>query len=143
MLIMFDENMNVRPVEKPRKPRKKKARRGELQQANKPLSSSKEEQLIRWETAKWDEPMQENIVVSAPYRKGELVRQTEIAPGDIVRFRTAHYSGKARVLSVNAGIIYPVLLQWETRAGTELCAFAPEEFEELEPCTKVTFENGD
>ena len=61
MLIMFDENMNVRPVEKPRKPR-----------------FEKEEQLIRWETAKWDEPMQENIVVSAPYRKGELVRRRRL-----------------------------------------------------------------
>lgn len=138
MLIAFDENMNVRPVEKPRKPRKKKAIGRESRREINAPSFEKEEQLIRWETAKWDEPMQENIAVSAPYRKGELVRQTEIAPGDIVRFRTKYYSGKARVLSVNAGIIYPVLLQWETRAGTELCAFAPEEFEELEPCTKAS-----
>lgn len=138
MLIFFDENMNVRPVEKPRKPRTKKAIGRESRRERNAPFFEKEEQLIRWETAKWDEPMQENIVVSAPYRKGELVRQTEIAPGDIVRFRTDHYSGKARVLSVNAGIIYPVLLQWETRAGTELCAFAPDEFEELEPCTKAS-----
>ena len=138
MLILFDENRNVSPVEKPRKPRKKKAIGRESRRERNAPFFEKEEQLIRWETAKWDEPMQENIVVSAPYRKGELVRQTEIAPGDIVRFRTKHYSGKARVLSVNAGIIYPVLLQWETRAGTELCAFAPDEFEELEPCTKAS-----
>ena len=76
------------------------------------------------------------IVVSAPYRKGEKVRQTEIVPGDFVRFRTKHYSGQARVVSVITRSIYPIMLQWETQAGRQRYAFAPEEFEELEPCTK-------
>ena len=71
MLIMFDENMHVRHLENGRKPRKKKAIGRESRRERNAPVFEKLEQLIRWETAKWDEPMQENIVVSAPYRKGD------------------------------------------------------------------------
>ena len=52
MLIAFDEKMNIRPVEKPRKSRKKKAIGRESRREINAPSFEKEEQLIRWETAK-------------------------------------------------------------------------------------------